>query len=217
MGHSIPKSFQTFAGKPLLWGLFAILLQICSTFTSAATILVHGDSLSAGYGMLPNETWVALLDDTLEDHTVVNSSISGETSKGGLERLPSLLKTHQPDLVILELGANDGLRGYPVSQMAGNLQQMIQLAKESGSEVILIGIRLPPNFGKRYTQPFFEAFAELAEKNELAYLPFLLEDVAQFSELMQADGLHPTMAAQPNILENVLPIVNESLDSISNK
>ena len=164
--------------------------------------------------MLPEETWVALLADTLTEHTVINSSISGETSKGGLERLPGLLATHRPDITIIELGANDGLRGYPISQMAENLQDMIQLAQSSGSNVIVVGIQLPPNFGKRYTQPFFEAFAKLAEKNKLAYLPFLLEGVAQYSELMQADGLHPTKEAQPIILNNVLPFIEESIEKL---
>jgi acyl-CoA thioesterase-1 len=214
MGLLLPKSLQAFVVKATMWGPIALFFLVCSTFTSAATVLVHGDSLSAGYGMSPEDTWVALLEDTLAEHTVINSSISGETSKGGLERLPGLLSTHKPDITIIELGANDGLRGYPISQMTNNLQEMIQLAQGSGSNVILVGIQLPPNFGKRYTQPFFEAFAKLAEKNKLAYLPFLLEDVAQYSELMQADGLHPTKEAQPIILNNVLPFVEESIGNL---
>lgn len=162
--------------------------------------------------MTVEETWVQLLQDHFgEQVTVINSSISGETSKGGLERLPALLETHQPDLVLLELGANDGLRGYPLGQMRTNLTQMVDLAKSSGANVAILGIRLPPNLGKRYTEPFFNQFKEIAEEYELAYLPFLLDGVAQFSDYMQSDGLHPTAEAQPIILQNVLPIVEQAM------
>lgn len=162
--------------------------------------------------MTVEETWVQLLQDRLGDTaTVINSSISGETSKGGLERLPGLLETYSPDLVVIELGANDGLRGYPLPQMRANLVQMVELAKNSGADVAILGIRLPPNLGKRYTEPFFNQFKEVADEFDLAYLPFLLDGVAQFSDFMQADGLHPTAEAQPVILENVLPIIEEAL------
>lgn len=161
--------------------------------------------------MLPEQTWVALLDEQLPQTDVINSSISGETSKGGLERLPALLETHRPDIVVIELGANDGLRGYPIAQMKLNLITMIEQAKQSGAQVMLIGIRLPPNFGRRYTEPFFNAFAEIADEQQLSYLPFLLEGVAGFDELMQADGLHPTEQAQQAILENVLPVITPLL------
>ncbi len=161
--------------------------------------------------MLPEQTWVELLAKDIKPITVVNSSISGETSKGGLERLPSLLEAHKPSVVVIELGANDGLRGYPIDQMKNNIREMIELGIAANAEVVLLGIRLPPNFGKRYTEPFFNTFAELANEYELAYLPFLLEDVAEFSELMQADGLHPTKQAQPLILQNVRPVINEAL------
>jgi acyl-CoA thioesterase-1 len=140
---------------------------------------------------------------------VINSSISGETSKGGLDRLPGLLSQHKPDIVLIELGANDGLRGYPIKQTTDNLQKMIDLATEQGARVVILGIRLPPNFGKRYTEPFFDQYATLAEKNNLAYLPFLLEGVAGLDSLMQDDGLHPTAEGQPLILENVLPLINQ--------
>ena len=178
--------------------------------------MVHGDSLSAGYGMLPEETWVALLQEKLgENHRIINSSISGETSKGGLDRMPALLEAYQPDVVILELGANDGLRGYPIPQMTDNLEQMITLAEQAGSAVVLVGIRLPPNFGTRYTEPFFNSFATLAEKYQLPYLPFLLEDVAQYESLMQNDGLHPTAEAQAKILDNVYPKIEEAFDLLT--
>jgi acyl-CoA thioesterase-1 len=160
--------------------------------------------------MSPEQSWVSLLSEQLgTEYTVINSSISGETSKGGLDRLPGLLSEHQPDTVLIELGANDGLRGYPINQTTENLQAMISLAKNQGAQVILLGIRLPPNFGKRYTEPFFEQYSQLATKNNIDYLPFLLEGVAGFESLMQSDGLHPTAEAQPLILENVLPLINK--------
>jgi acyl-CoA thioesterase-1 len=185
----------------------------------ANTLLVLGDSLSAGYGMPPEATWVTLLEQRLDqgdpDHTVINASISGETSRGGLERLPTLLRVHQPDIVILELGANDGLRGFQIPRITRNLSEMIELSQQSGATVVLLGIRLPPNFGSRYTEPFFEQYATLAEKYEVLYLPFMLEGVAQFRELMQEDGLHPTSEAQPIILDNVWPLVQETLGQSS--
>ncbi|MDB9894669.1 arylesterase [Reinekea forsetii] len=190
----------------------AKILALSVSFTQAATLMVHGDSLSAGYGILPEESWVALVDQALGDeYRVINTSISGETSKGGLDRLPALLDTFQPDILMVELGANDGLRGYPIDQMYDNLQKMITLAQNQGIEVILLGIRLPPNFGKRYTEPFFNSFAELASINDLLYLPFLLENVAQFPDLMQADGLHPQKAGQPIIVDSVRPLIERAL------
>ena len=174
--------------------------------------MVHGDSLSAGYGILPEESWVSLVGQALGDeYRVINTSISGETSKGGLDRLPALLDKFQPDILMVELGANDGLRGYPIDQMYDNLQKMITLAQDQGIEVILMGVRLPPNFGKRYTEPFFNSFAELAQIHDLLYLPFILDNVAQYPDLMQADGLHPTKAGQPIIVESVRPLIERAL------
>lgn len=196
------RSFTPVLGRLLCVGLISV------SFTQAKTVLVHGDSLSAGYGMAPEQTWVALLQSELgSDFTVVNSSISGETSRGGLERLPALLSEHEPDVVVLELGANDGLRGYPLNQMRKNLAAMVQLSKEAGAEVAIIGIRLPPNLGKRYTEPFFNSYEMLANETNTAYLPFLLDGVAQYGDLMQRDGLHPTAEAQPRILKNVMPVL----------
>jgi acyl-CoA thioesterase-1 len=196
----------------LSWGLIALFFTLSASFTNANTILVHGDSLSAGYGMPPEQTWVQLLQDSLgETVTVINSSISGETSKGGLERLPGLLEVHQPSILILELGANDGLRGYPLPQLRANLVRMIEMAQAENTQVVVLGIRLPPNYGRRYTEPFFNLFNEVAADYDLPYLPFLLDGVAQFSDLMQADGLHPTAEAQPIILENVKPLVDSLL------
>lgn len=194
-------------------------LGIFSAPTRAETLVVLGDSLSAGYGMPPEKTWVALLDERLNErgssHTVINASISGDTARGGLERLPGLLREYQPDVLLLELGANDGLRGYPVARTREHLRQMIEMSREHGARVILLGIRLPPNLGSRYTEPFFNQYAELAEEYDLLYLPFLLEGVAQREQLMQSDGLHPTAAAQPLILENVWPLVRKALGDSS--
>lgn len=185
----------------------------------ANTLLVLGDSLSAGYGMPPEATWVTLLEQQLNqgdaDYSVINASISGETSRGGLERLPALLDQYEPDIMILELGANDGLRGFQIPLISRNLSEMIDMAQQSGAKVILLGIRLPPNFGSRYTEPFFEQFATLADKHEVLYLPFMLDGVAQYRELMQEDGLHPTDEAQPIILDNVWPLVQEALGQTS--
>lgn len=185
----------------------------------ANTLLVMGDSLSAGYGMPPEATWVTLLEQQLNQgdagYSVINASISGETSRGGLERLPALLDQYEPDIMILELGANDGLRGFQIPQISRNLSEMIDMAQQSGATVILLGIRLPPNFGSRYTEPFFEQYATLADEHEVLYLPFMLEGVAQYRELMQEDGLHPTDEAQPIILDNVWPLVQEALGQTS--
>ncbi|ATX76031.1 carbohydrate esterase, CE3 family [Reinekea forsetii] len=207
----IPKLLLTVT-KLLKWGLMAKMLALSVSFTQAATLMVHGDSLSAGYGILPEESWVSLVGQALGDeYRVINTSISGETSKGGLDRLPALLDKFQPDILMVELGANDGLRGYPIDQMYDNLQKMITLAQDQGIEVILLGIRLPPNFGKRYTEPFFNSFAELAQIHDLLYLPFILDNVAQYPDLMQADGLHPTKAGQPIIVESVRPLIERAL------
>jgi len=194
--------------------LLATLLW--ASLAQAQTLLVLGDSLSAGYGMSPEQTWVHLLDEKLGDeHTVINASISGETSRGGLERLPGLLEEFTPSVVVLELGANDGLRGYPIQRTTDNLREMIERSRQAGANVILLGIRLPPNFGSRYTEPFFNQYAQLAEEYEVLYLPFLLEGVAQYQDLMQNDGLHPTAEAQPVIRDNVWPLVQKALGDSS--
>ena len=177
--------------------------------TGAGPILVFGDSLSAGYGLRPDEGWVPLLQKRLQSQgyetPVVNASVSGETSEGGLQRLPRALQLHKPSLVILELGANDGLRGLPVPQTRGNLQKMIELARAAGSSVLLIGMRLPPNYGPRYTADFSNMYADLAGSDRLPFVPFLLESVALKPTLMQADGLHPSAHGTPLILDTVWP------------
>ena len=176
---------------------------------SGSTILVFGDSLSAAYGVRPEQGWVTLLTQRLQTqgygYQVINASVSGETSSGGLERLPRALSLHAPDILILELGANDGLRGLPVNAMHDNLAQMVRLAQAAGARVLLVGIRIPPNYGPRYTDEFGRAYGEIAQKYHLPLVPFLLEKVALDAALMQEDGLHPNAAAQPIILDTVWP------------
>jgi acyl-CoA thioesterase-1 len=197
----------------LLWLLAASpLLQ---AEDEAPVLMVYGDSLSAAYGMADEQGWVALLANKLaesgSDWQVVNGSVSGETSTGGLARLPAMLESYEPDLVILELGGNDGLRGLPLDILRDNLLTMIREIRSSGAKVILAGIQIPPNYGPRYTVPFFQMFGEIAEQENLPLIPFLIEGIAEHSELMQSDGIHPTAEAQSMILDNVWPILEAEL------
>ncbi|PLK48832.1 arylesterase [Uliginosibacterium sp. TH139] len=185
-----------------------ILFAICSIQNAlAANILVWGDSLSAGYGIAQEQAWPQLLSRKLATegyrHTVINASLSGETSAGGLSRLPAALTRDKPSIIIIELGANDGLRGLPVPAMRKNLDAMIRSAQASGARVMLIGMRMPPNFGPVYTQKFQQTYSELAQQYKTALLPFMMEGFAERSELFQGDNLHPTAEAQPLILANV--------------
>ena len=170
-------------------------------------MLVYGDSLSAAYGMPERRGWVALLEERLKrerpDYNVVNASISGETSAGGLSRIDKVLELHRPAIVILELGANDGLRGLPVAAMKSNLAAIIERSQKAGARVLLAGTRLPPNYGEPYTKSFERALAELAQEHKTALLPNLLEGFAEKLEFFQADRIHPTETAQPRVLKNV--------------
>ena len=170
-------------------------------------MLVYGDSLSAAYGMPERRGWVALLEERLKrerpDYSVVNASISGETSAGGLARIGKVLEREKPAIVILELGANDGLRGLPVAAMKQNLAAIIERSNQAGARVLLVGMRLPPNYGEPYSRAFERAFAELAKSQRIALLPFLLEGFAEKTELFQPDRIHPTETAQPAVLKNV--------------
>lgn len=190
--------------------MLRILLLLCMLLPGtvlAAPILVLGDSLSAGYGIDVNRGWVNLLQQRLEqrgyDYRVINASISGDTTSGGLSRLPPLLAQYQPALVLLELGANDGLRGTPLPIIQRNLQQLVRLSQQANARVLIIGNRLPPNYGPRYTDGFFKLFGEVAKAQNTALVPFLLDGVALDWNLMQKDGLHPTEAAQPQLLDTV--------------
>ncbi len=192
----------------------SLMLALPSTVQAQTTVLVLGDSLSAGYGMAQNEAWPALLeqhfknDPNYPNWRVINASISGETSEGGLRRLPTLLDEFQPNWLLLALGANDGLRGYPVASISRNLSNIIQQAQSFGAQVAVMGIQIPPNYGQRYYQPFFEQYAKLAAQFDTQLMPFILKDVALDPKLMQADGLHPTQSAQPIIRDNVLHYVD---------
>jgi len=168
---------------------------------------VYGDSLSAAYGIPRERGWVALLDERLAaegyDYSVANASISGETTSGGLGRLTRVLAQHRPAIVILELGANDGLRGLPVAQMKHNLDAMMRQSQQAGAKVLLVGMRMPPNYGPDYAQSFAAAFGALAKAHRSALVPFLLEGFAENDEMFQGDRLHPRGEAQPLLLENV--------------
>jgi acyl-CoA thioesterase-1 len=176
---------------------------------AAPVILVFGDSLSAAHGIRVEQGWVSLLAQKIEREgygfRVVNASVSGETSAGGLARLPRALSVQQPRIVLLELGANDGLRGLPLEQTQYNLDRMLTLLKEHHLPVLLLGLRLPPNYGERYTSGFAAMYQGLAERQHVPLLPFLLENVALHPELMQSDGLHPNEQGQPLLLDNVWP------------
>lgn len=199
--------------------LFLLLTIVISHAYSQpkTTILVMGDSLSAGYGIDIEKSWVSLLEKELtkqKDIQIINASVSGETSSGGNTRLPALLSEHKPDIVILELGGNDALRGQPLKLLEKNLQSMIDASKKYNAKVLLAGMQIPPNYGARYSNQFKELYPTLAEKNDIALVPFLLEGIGGKAELMQRDGIHPTTEAQPIIVNNVLPELLSVLESL---
>lgn len=177
--------------------------------------MVFGDSLSAGYGVESGSGWVDLLKQRLSEkqlpYQVVNASISGDTSAGGLSRIAAELKRHRPDILILELGANDGLRGLPLKAMKNNLSSIIRQAKETGAQVLLLGMQMPPNYGPRYTERFSAIYGELAKEQQLPLVPFLLKKVALDPALMQPDNLHPNSKGQPLLLEMVWPVLQPML------
>jgi len=180
-------------------------------------ILVVGDSLSAEYGLPRGSGWVQLLDQRLRearlDYTVVNASISGDTTSGGRTRLPALLKEHRPAIVILELGANDGLRGLPLPAMRDNLVAMTRTAQQGGARVLLVGVRVPPNYGRDYAERFFDVYPAVAKDTRAALAPFLLDGFAESTEFFQPDRIHPSVAAQPRMLDNVWPHLKPLLAS----
>lgn len=203
--------------------LRSVLFLLCLLIAGAAhgasgTILVMGDSLSAGYGVPTAKAWVTLLQQRLDqrlltDWSVVNASISGETTDGGLRRLPRLLDQHHPDVVIIELGGNDGLRGFPPSVINDNLRQMIQLSRQAGARLLLAGIQMPPNYGPRYTKAFAAIYPKLAQSLSVALVPFILAGIYDQPGLMQGDGMHPNADAQPKLLDNVWPVLKPLLTS----
>ena len=181
------------------------------------SILIFGDSLSAAYGIGEDEGWVTLLAERLKQENsklqVINGSVSGETTTGGRARLPSLLQRYAPTYVLIELGGNDGLRGLPLALMRENLTEMITLSKASGATVLIAGMQIPPNYGPRYTEPFYAQYAELAEEFDLYLIPFLIDGIPQQPALMQADGIHPKAEAQSMILDNVWPVLREAMSA----
>lgn len=185
--------------------------------SGAPTVLVFGDSLSAGYGIDPARGWVQLLQARLRDahpgYRIVNASVSGETTAGGLARLPRALQVQQPALVILELGGNDGLRALPTAAMRDNLGSMIRLCQARRIPVLLVGIQMPANYGPRFTSEFAATYAQLAARYRVPLVPFLLAGVADRPAWMQADGIHPNEQGQPQLLENVWPALQKMLDS----
>ncbi|CDH43549.1 multifunctional: acyl-CoA thioesterase I; protease I; lysophospholipaseL(I) [Candidatus Contendobacter odensis Run_B_J11] len=201
-------------GLPL-WLLWLAALLGAPVQAETPAILVLGDSLSAAYGIPAEQGWVSLLQRRLAErgfpHRVVNASISGDTTSGGLSRLPAALTRDRPTIVIVELGANDGLRGQPLMAMTANLARIIELSQQAGAQVMLTEMRIPPNYGPLYTQKFQATFSELAKRHDITLIPFLLEGVAGNPALIQEDGLHPRTNAQPRILDNVWPVLEPVL------
>jgi len=199
-----------------LFALAVMMIASASAQAEAPVILVFGDSISAGYGLAHVEQgWVELLKTRLKTqgygYQVVNASVSGETTAGGLARLPRALELHHPKIVVLELGGNDGLRALPIAQMRSNLTQMVDLATASGAKVLLLGMRMPPNYGPQYTEQFAMVFSDLAREKKLPLVPFLLTDIALSPTLLQGDDIHPNAAGQPILVENVWPTLRPML------
>lgn len=198
------------------WLTTAWLSTASRASTSPATplILIFGDSLSAEYGLRRGSGWVGLLQEQLRrdglPHRIMNASISGETTAGGLARLPAVLTKQSPSLVILQLGANDGLRGLSIAQTRRNLMSMIDLVSKTGAGVLLVGIRIPPNYGAEYTRQFDGLFADIARTRNLPFVPFLLEGIADNPQMFQADAIHPNEKAQPKLFDNVWPVLASS-------
>jgi acyl-CoA thioesterase I len=218
----VRRNFLIRSGLASVAALLACLAPVASSGSPAAdkgkggpVLLVLGDSLSAEYGLPRGTGWVQLLADRLRDsgsnYRVVNASISGETTSGGRTRLPALLKQHRPRVVVLELGANDGLRGLPLNLMRDNLAAMIREAQAGGAQVLLVGVRVPPNYGREYAERFAGTYAELARELKVRLVPFLLDGFAESFDLFQADRIHPTAEAQPRILDNVWPVLRPML------
>jgi len=198
-----------------LLAVFVLIVASASAYAQAPVILVFGDSISAGYGLRLEQGWVELLKTRLQSqgygYQVVNASVSGETTAGGLARLPRALELHHPKIVILELGGNDGLRALPIAQMRANLTQMVTLATAVGANVLLLGMRMPPNYGPEYTKQFALVFSDLASEKKIPSVPFLLNDIALSPNLLQSDDIHPNALGQPILLDNVWPALKPLL------
>ena len=186
-----------------------LLVSAANAYSAPKTLLVVGDSLSAEYGLARGTGWVALLEQKLRtqklDANIVNASVSGETTSGGRTRLPALLSKHKPDVVVIELGANDGLRGLPVPAAEANLRAMVEASRKAGAQVLLVGMRMPPNYGRDYADKFFAMYGTLSKQVNVPLAPFMLDGVAQKPDLFQPDRLHPLAEAHPIILANIWP------------
>jgi acyl-CoA thioesterase-1 len=197
----------------ILW----VVVLYAPAVHAGSQVLVLGDSLSAGYNIEVAQGWVQLLQQRLKDqgygHSVVNASMSGETTGGGLNRLPRALKLHSPQVVVVELGGNDGMRALPLSIIRSNLEQIVDLSIGAGAQVVLVGIRIPPNYGEEYGEGFYRIYAELAQSKGLFLVPFALEDIALSEGMMQSDGIHPTATAQTRLLDNIWPALKKALDA----
>jgi len=198
-----------------LFAFFLFSTAGAAVAANAPTVVVFGDSLSAGYGIDVDQSWTALLQARLEsqgyEHRVVNASISGETTEGGKTRIGTALENFHPDLVILELGGNDGLRGFPTNVMKENIRAIIQTTQNHGAKIVILGIRIPTNYGHRYTQAFEGVYRDLAAELEIPWIEFFMEGVALNDDLMQDDGIHPNAEAQPLLLDNAWPIIRDAL------
>lgn len=196
--------------------VLSLVPALAAPVAAAPVVAVLGDSLSAAHGMDRDDSWVALLEDRMAaegfPHEVVNASISGETSRGGRDRVDGILADHEPAVLIVELGGNDGLRGQPLSALRENLTTIVRRARTAGARVLLVGVRLPPNYGAAYTEAFASVYAEVAADTGVALVPRFLEGVAERRQLMQNDGIHPTASAQPTMLENVWPELRPLLE-----
>ena len=197
--------------------LSALLLIALPVLANQNTVLVLGDSLSSAYGVPSETAWVELLRDRIEsqdlDWTVENASIGGETTDGGLRRLPGLLETHDPTIVIIELGGNDGLRGFPPNVIESNLANMIEQVRDTGATPLLVGMQIPPNYGQRYTTMFADIFPTLSDRYNTVLVPFFLDGIYDQDGLMQGDGIHPTEEAQPRLLDNIWPKLEPLLNN----
>ena len=195
--------------------LLLILSAVAAEGGDTPTVLVLGDSLSAGYGIDVDQSWTALLQSRLEsqgyEHRVVNASISGETTEGGASRIAAALKEFAPEVVVVALGGNDGLRGFPPERIKSNMLRIIEAAETEGAAVVLLGIRIPTNYGARYTRAFENVYRELAEERQLPWIEFFMEGVALDKDLMQDDGIHPNEEAQPILLDNAWPVIQQAL------
>jgi acyl-CoA thioesterase-1 len=198
--------------------LVILLLAAGAQGSESPTVLIFGDSLSAGYGIDVDQSWATLLQARLEqqgyEHRVVNASISGETTEGGAARIEGALDQFSPQLVILELGGNDGLRGFPPARMQANLQKIVVKAHESGAAVVLLAIRIPSNYGPRYSRAFEAAFRNVAEELEIPMVDFFMDGIALNDDLLQADRIHPTAEAQPLLLDNAWPLISATLSAL---